>query len=261
MAKTKQNLFLFIEPPIDPWSSPSKIGNSYINRFVIDEEASFELLGVNYLSKAEVAQWSKYFEVRQKPDQANDNEIVECAIQKSAEYKTKLPSTHFIFAGDYCFSFGHFEPEIVRAMKLNNIENIMATKLQTSRQHLITKELMEEIYMGEYYNGKHTSGNMFTNKSVFEDLESFYKNIKFRSYRRACTNRYGDAHYVQSYFLPKLTEKEMKLVEHKDKTYMATFENIHRDLDLPNSDDPDVNEGEMKLSESKSKFVLVECNR
>ena len=51
--------------------------------------------------------------------------------------------------------------------------------------------------------------------------------------------------YVWTYFLPKLTEEELKLVERRDTSYLETF-------GLSN---PDVDETEMMLSESDSKYV------
>ena len=252
MTKTKQNLILFIEPSIDPWSSPSKIGNSYINRFVIDEEASFELLGVHHLSSWGSLSQNENDIVQQKvrEDFVLDNEIIDSAIKKSAEYTTKRLNTHLVFAGSSWFA--DFEAEIAYAIKVHKISGIMVTKLQYVRQHLITKEVMEEICKGEYF----CRGAQFTNKSVFDDLESFYKNIRFRNNRKACTNRYKNAYFVQSYHLPKLTEKELKLVKLKDKDFMKTFAN-----QLKDNGNPDVDEAEMKLSESKSKFVQIDCSR
>ena len=48
-----------------------------------------------------------------------------------------------------------------------------------------------------------------------------------------------------TYFLPKLTKKQMELVERKDPSYFKTFVKSN----------PDVDEEEIRLSESKSKFV------
>ena len=48
-VKMNRNIILFIEPPAKPFDTPEKIGNSYINRFTIDEDAAFELSGVYYL--------------------------------------------------------------------------------------------------------------------------------------------------------------------------------------------------------------------
>ena len=273
MTKKRQNLVLFITPSIDPWSSPSKIGTSYVNRFVIDEEAGFELLGIYTLSTLTDVSPNEEFIVRQKniEDRFFDHALIDSAIKKAAEFKAKRLNTQLIFAGDL---FPDYEVEIAYCMKIHKIRSIMVTKLEIERQHLITKELMEMISKGEYYNVR-IGGAHFTNKSVFDDLESFYKNVKFQNNRKACTNRFGHAYSVHSFFLPKLTNKELKLMEMKDKDYLKTFQNTYRTTvlntdvgnpdvwndDDPNYDNPDVDRREMKLSESKSKFVLTECHR
>ena len=55
-----------------------------------------------------------------------------------------------------------------------------------------------------------------------------------------------------TYFLPKLTQIEMELVETKDQDYFQSFFQF---------ENPDVDEKEMKLSESNSKYALVVCRR
>ena len=72
--------------------------------------------------------------------------------------------------------------------------------------------------------------------SVNDDLESFFEDLRL--------GKEPDEH-VWTYFLPKLTEEEMELVEQKDTNYFQTFY----------EDDPDVPEAEMLLSESDSKYV------
>ena len=56
---------------------------------------------------------------------------------------------------------------------------------------------------------------------------------------------------VNTYFLPKLTGKELKLVESRDTSFLQTF---------PFSN-PDVDETEMMLSESNSKYVYSMSGR
>ena len=51
MSKTMQNLVVLMEPNEDAWRTPLKGGNMILNRFCIDEDAAFELSGVNYLKK------------------------------------------------------------------------------------------------------------------------------------------------------------------------------------------------------------------
>ena len=56
-----------------------------------------------------------------------------------------------------------------------------------------------------------------------------------------------------SFFFPKLTEDELKLVEEKNEEHMRTY--------LFDLFDADVHVEEMKLSDSKDKYVHSECHR
>ena len=51
MSKKMQNLVVFMEPSEIAYDTPLKGGNMILNRFCIDEDAAFELSGVNYLKK------------------------------------------------------------------------------------------------------------------------------------------------------------------------------------------------------------------
>ena len=109
-------------------------------------------------------------------------------------------------------------------MKKYKIKSVMVTSVYLHRRNLITKEQMES-----YCKGKETY-------SVNDDLESFLENIRLGK---------EPNEEVATYFLPKLTEEELELVEKRDKSYLHTFS-------YPN---PDVEEAEMMLSESDSKYV------
>ena len=76
--------------------------------------------------------------------------------------------------------------------------------------------------------------------SVNDDLESLFENI-----------RLGEEpdEKVLTYFLPKLTEEELELVERRDRSYLQTF------FVGADGKNPDVDETEMMLSESDSKYV------
>ena len=52
MPKVMQNLVVLMEPSEDAESVSSKAGTMILNRFCIDEDAAFELSGVNYLKKS-----------------------------------------------------------------------------------------------------------------------------------------------------------------------------------------------------------------
>lgn len=52
MSKIKQNLLVLMEPSRNAFNVSLKAGKMVFNRFCIDEDAVFELSGVNYLEKS-----------------------------------------------------------------------------------------------------------------------------------------------------------------------------------------------------------------
>ena len=100
------------------------------------------------------------------------------------------------------------------------------TRIWLRRLSLITKEEMESYCKGE----------KDYKDSVNDDLESLFENIRLGK---------EPDEYVLNYFLPKLTEEELELVETRDTSYLQTFTRSN----------PDVDETEMMLSESDSKYV------
>ena len=52
MSKIMQNLVVLMEPSEDAYDYSLKAGNMILNRFCIDEDAAFELSGVNFLEKS-----------------------------------------------------------------------------------------------------------------------------------------------------------------------------------------------------------------
>ena len=69
MSKIMQNLVVLMEPSEDADNISLKAGNMIFNRFCIDEDAAFELSGVNYLEKSSYDMKtgeSKEFKVQRK---------------------------------------------------------------------------------------------------------------------------------------------------------------------------------------------------
>ena len=83
---------------------------------------------------------------------------------------------------------------------------------------------------------KYCKAGKIIKDSVNDDIDSFFEDLRLGK---------EPNENVHTYFLPKLTEAELKLVERKDTSYFETFLRSN----------PDVEEAEMKLSESNSKFV------
>ena len=97
-----------------------------------------------------------------------------------------------------------------------------------ARRELITKEAMEKHCKAEILS--------VVEDSVTDDLESLFEDLRLGKEPNKI---------AATYFLPKLTKEEMKLVERKETNYLQTFWSQY----------PDVPEAEMMLSESDSKFV------
>ena len=51
MSKNTQKIVLFIEPNEDAWNTPLKIGNLFMNRFAVEEDAASEVLKIFELEK------------------------------------------------------------------------------------------------------------------------------------------------------------------------------------------------------------------
>ena len=64
----EQTLVVFMEPPEHASDISLKAGNMILNRFCIDEDAGFELSGVNYFKKSthKIEDRRKIFELKQK---------------------------------------------------------------------------------------------------------------------------------------------------------------------------------------------------
>ena len=150
-----------------------------------------------------------------------DKEVINSTLQKNSENETKELEIHFVYAGDYYYvNEDKLRSIILEEMKKYKIKFVMVTSINLRRWELISKEVMESYCKGEKPQ----------KDSVNDDLESLFGTI-----------RLGEKldEKVRSYFLPKLTEEELDLVERRDPSYFQTFQS-----------------SEMMLSETDSKYNL-----
>ena len=177
-----------------------------------------------------------------------DEVIIDNAFQKIIRNKTSDLQPHIIYAGSH---YGHYHnlPNsrlisfIREGMTKYKMRSIMVTQIHMAKRHLITKERFN----------KFCSGKEIEKLSINDDFESLLNDLR--------VGEEPDDEQIWSYFLPKLTEEELDLVEKKDFNYMSNF-----DLWIKCADKT---RGEMKplfelKSESKdweSKFAFVECER
>ena len=150
-----------------------------------------------------------------------DREIINSVVQKISDNEAKELEIHFVYAGDcYFVNEDKLRSIILDEMKKYKIKFVMVTGINLRRWELISKEEMESYCKGEKPQ----------KDSVNDDLESLFGTI-----------RLGEKpdERVRSYFFPKLTEKELDLVERRDPSYFQTFQS-----------------SEMMLSETDSKYNL-----
>ena len=147
-------------------------------------------------------------------------------MQKISENEAKELKIHFIHASNDYYYGDKLRSIILNVMKKYKIKSVMVTSIYMYRRNLITKEKM----------ASYCSGEEKEKYSVNDDLESFLENIRL--------GKEPDEE-VTTYFLPKLTEEELELVERRDTSYLHTLWYSN----------PDGQEAEMMLSESDSKYV------
>ena len=126
-----------------------------------------------------------------------DEIIVSSAFQKNSKNLSKALKTNIIYAGHY-YTFGHTDKLrliILKEMEKYNLKSVMMTILRLWRFKLITKEIMIDYCLGKDEHDK---------QSVNDDLNSFFDDLRLDK------NPQSLAH---TYFLPKLTDEELKLIE------------------------------------------------
>ena len=133
---------------------------------------------------------------------------------------------------------------ILKKMRKYGIESSILTMVDMTRLNLVTTEKVKEAAEG---NLKNEYRWKFYEGSINDDLEGFLTNLQ--------NQEEVEDGVVWSFFTPKLTNEEMKLVEERNQEHLKTYER-HYD-----SRNPDVDPEEMKKSASKSKYVHVQCRR
>ena len=170
-----------------PYEASLKTGNMILNRFCIDEDAAFELSGVNYLKNRlfdrdrekgmeysencihyyRQIHFHQHLIILQK--EHFNEEVINSELQKISDNESKELKIHFIYAGwDYNGNFENQLKSILKEMKKHKIKSVMVTNIYLSRVGLITKERMESYCKGEK-NLK---------DSVNDDLESLFEIIR-----------------------------------------------------------------------------------
>ena len=154
---------------------------------------------------------------------------------------------HFIYSGQYynLLREKNFKEMFLTKMEEYGIKSSILTMLYMYRRNLITKEKAKAASEGKLKNDEDWEDEEV---SINDDLEMFLTNL--------LNSKEIKEEEVFSFFTPKLTEEELKLVEAKNKEHLESYSDH-----CVYGENPDVDRVEMKKSDSKSKYVHGRCYR
>ena len=132
-------------------------------------------------------------------------------------------------------------------MEENQIANVILTVLHTWREHIISKKQMEKYYDGKMMvdRGLKVAQNRYK-ESTFDDMESFIANILIANVKEE--DKY-------TFFLPKLSQEEMQLIENQDIEFLNSFACYIKHFENPDVKYDESLSLEMLEKESKTKFL------
>ena len=182
--------------------------------------------------------------------ETNDANIINTGVKSILDFGKDDSVPHFIYAGYHYLSTvaensTWLQKMLLTEMKSNGLQYAILTLLYMSRWNLITKETVKKAYQGKLKNDKVWEDY---EGSINDDLEKFFASLQDR---KNIANE-----HVFSFFTPKLTEEEMKLVKERNEEHLRTYWGYY-----VYDENPDVDPEEMKRSDSRSKYLHGSCGR
>ena len=261
-----QKIILFIEHTDYAFFTPETIGNLFINRFAIDEDDSSEILniyefvevkrsiyndyekGLEYFIVRKIYRFDvRFFGLNLSSKEKTDLETIDDGIKCISDFGKDDLKPHLIYCGWYYsddfYGANRLKEMIWMKMFKFGIRSLVLTTLNMRRSKLVTNEKVKKAYKGELQ--KHYSS--WEEGSINDDLEKFIINLQNKNEMKE--------EFVSSFFTPKLKNEEMKLIRDRNLKHLMTYEFYDDGMN------PDVDVEEMKKSDSKSKYVHVNCER
>ena len=177
-----------------------------------------------------------------------DLDIFDDGVKSISDFGKDDLMPHLIYCGfHYLYPKERREKlkEIIsRKMRKYGIKSSILTMLYMARLNLVTQEKVKKAAEGKLKNErywKHYKG------SINDDLESFLISLRNKNEIKP--------EIVLSFFLPKLTNEELNLVQGGNEEHLNTYEYHSAGRN------PDVDIEEMTKSDSKSKYVHTDCLR
>ena len=172
------------------------------------------------------------------------DQVIEPAFQhvarNSRQFETGDSELHFVYAANYfnVFSFDltgpkeQFKRFLRERLIEHEIKSVTMTMISMRRGNLVSYEMMDFRYKNNILE-YHVNGELTYS---ITDLNSIFEYLRTNVFIQVL---------IPTYFFPKLTEKELALVEKKDSKFLNTFTSLN----------PDV----ATFSEHDSKYVSCDC--
>ena len=259
MLVKKQNLFLFFEENEHKFEISSDLVRLSMNRFIIDEEAQFEIIGVYNLKKTKEEMTNtknpnyKKFAKERTDKEAFDKDLISEAVDKALSHQTTSADTHFIIGSQYhlidwrnitertAISTRVFD-WISSEIKDIGLQSLYCTIYLGTRQLPITQERD-----GQRQGNSLQYSAVFSNikSSINDDLEEFIQQI-----RNGCRPSMKLSNKpVMMYLIKMLTKNELKEVQTDNRQFLSTICENRRIIRIS------------KFSVLEGKIIWEECNK
>ena len=176
-------------------------------------------------------------------------DIIDAGVKSIYDCRKDDLMPHFIYCGRHYHKEAIKEEKlkeiILKKMRKYGIQTSILTMLNMFRIKLVTKEKVKKAAEGKLKNDPDWEDY---EGSINDDLERFRLRLQ--------NQKEVEYENVKSFFTPKLTNEELKLVKGGNKEHLKSYWDY--DIDGLN---PDVDVEEMKKSDSKSKYVHGRCWR
>ena len=178
----------------------------------------------------------------------NDVDILDAGVKSVFDFGKDELMPHFVYCGNYYLleekRMLKLREIILTKMRKYGVQSSIVTMMWMIRWNLVTKEKVKKAAEGKLKNDQDWE---YKEGSINDDLERFFTNLR---------NQKGvKIENAFSFFTPKLTNEELKLVQERNKEHLKAYS------DYFGGKIPDVDVEEMKKSDSKSKYVHGYCWR
>ena len=152
MNSKLKNIILFIELSEEKWQCPVNIANIYLNRFTIDANAAFEIIGIHYLAKATEklvhplhAEYHNCADERAEKEK-HDFDVIASGLETMASLRSK--DVHIIIAA-HLFnteSRAKMNKHILSISEKLKLSSVVISRVCMHKMGLVSMERSKEVY-------------------------------------------------------------------------------------------------------------------